>query len=350
MSLCPAVPARSRSFTAFSLVRGVDDVAAVDQGTAMLDLFGPAFDRDWVAARLKALAEAQVYVGTSSWKYEGWLGMLYDRANYENRGRFSKTRFEQECLHEYGQYFPSVCVDAGYYRFPDERYLEKLINQVPTNFKFTWKVTDEITLRRFPNLPRFGDRRGQLNPNFLNAELSNNSFIRLLEPYRGQIGSLIFEFAEFRPADFQGPDDFLAQLDRFLQALPSGWPYSVEIRTENFFTDEYLRVLAKHGVAHVLSQWSYMPEVSEQLKRPGIFTADFRVARFLLRRGRPYERAVQIFSPYRETREVNADARTTARRLVFDLPLNEGKPLFIYINNRLEGNALNTIWSIIRGD
>ncbi len=102
----------------------------------MLDLFGPAFDRDWMAARLKALAEAQVYVGTSSWKYEGWLGMLYDRTNYENRGRFSKTRFEQEGLNEYSQYFPSVCVDAGYYRFPDERYLEKLINQVPTNFKF----------------------------------------------------------------------------------------------------------------------------------------------------------------------------------------------------------------------
>src|SRR5258708_14818913 len=235
--------------------------------------------------------------------------MLYDRTNYENRGRFSKTRFDQECLNEYSQYFPSVCVDAGYYRFPDERYLEKLINKVPTTFKLNWKVTDAITLRRFPKLPRFGDGRGQLNPNFLNAELSYNSFIRLLEPYRGQIGSLIFEFAEFRPADFQGPDDFLAQLDRFLPALPSGWPYSVEIRTENFFTDEYLQVLAKHGAAHVLSQWSYMPEVSEQLKRPGIFTADFRVGRFLLRRGRPSATAVQMFMPSLDAPVANAEVR-----------------------------------------
>jgi hypothetical protein len=115
-------------------------------------------------------------------------------------------------------------------------------------------------------------------------------------------------------------------------------------------TDAYLEVLARHSVAHVLSQWSYMPEVSEQLKRPGISTADFRVARFLLRRGRPYERAVEIFSPYRETREVNDDARNAARRLVFDLPQEDGKPLFCYVNNRLEGNALNTIWSVIRGD
>jgi hypothetical protein len=93
-----------------------------------------------------------------------------------------------------------------------------------------------------------------------------------------------------------------------------------------------------------------MPEVSEQLKHPGIFTADFRVARFLLRRGRPYERAVQIFSPYAETREVNEDARSTARRLIFDLRPEEVKPLFLYVNNRLEGNALNTIWSVIHGD
>ena len=56
----------------------------------MLDLFA-VFDRDRMAARLKALAQAQIFIGTSSWKYEGWLGMLYDRANYENRSRFSKT-------------------------------------------------------------------------------------------------------------------------------------------------------------------------------------------------------------------------------------------------------------------
>lgn len=327
----------------------VDGAGPVVHRNTMLDLFA-AFDRDRMASRLKALAKAQIYVGTSSWKYEGWLGMLYDRANYENRSRFSKTRFEQECLNEYSQYFPSVCVDAGYYRFPDERYLEKLVGQVPPSFKFTWKVTDEITFLRFPKLLRFGDRRGQLNPNFLNAELFYNSFLRLLEPYREQIGSLIFEFAEFRPGDFKGVDEFLVQLDKFLQALPPGWPYSVEIRTEKFLTDAYLEVLAKHGVAHVLSQWAYMPEVSEQLKRRRIFTADFRVARFLLRRGRPYERAVQLFSPYRETREVNEDARSSARRLIFDLPQEDGKPLFCYVNNRLEGNALNTIWSVVHGD
>ena len=35
------------------------------------------FDRDGLAARLRALAEQRIYIGGSSWKYEGWLGQIY---------------------------------------------------------------------------------------------------------------------------------------------------------------------------------------------------------------------------------------------------------------------------------
>jgi hypothetical protein len=34
---------------------------------------------------------------------------------------------------------------------------------VPADFLFSFKVTDEITTRRFPKLPRFGERAGQQN-------------------------------------------------------------------------------------------------------------------------------------------------------------------------------------------
>jgi hypothetical protein len=42
-----------------------------------------------------ALAAKGVYVGTSSWKYEGWFGHLYTPARYEYRGKVAKTRFEK---------------------------------------------------------------------------------------------------------------------------------------------------------------------------------------------------------------------------------------------------------------
>ena len=48
--------------------------------------------------RLGELASRNIFVGTSSWKYEGWLGQLYSPERYEYSGKIAKTRFEAECL------------------------------------------------------------------------------------------------------------------------------------------------------------------------------------------------------------------------------------------------------------
>ncbi len=46
-----------------------------------------------LAPRLGALAGEGISFGTSSWKYEGWLGSIYDEARYRVRGRFSRKKF-----------------------------------------------------------------------------------------------------------------------------------------------------------------------------------------------------------------------------------------------------------------
>jgi uncharacterized protein YecE (DUF72 family) len=311
----------------------------------MLDLFSQGFDRETLASRIAALAEQNVYVGTSSWKYSGWLGTLYDRSRYEFRNRFSEKRFEDECLEEYSQFFKSVCVDAGYYRFPDERYLSKLTSQVPKDFRLSFKVTDTLTLRRFPKLPRFGAHQGEINPDFLRADIFLSQFLEPLTPFAATVGTLIFEFAEFRKTDLE-QDKFLSQLDGFLGDLPPTWQFGVEVRNRELLVPEYFAVLRKHGVAHVYNQWARMPSVERQLAVPGSLTTDFAVGRFLLRPGRGYEEAVAAFSPYDQTRDVSESARRAARRLIWDVPMQNGRPNFVYINNRLEGNALNTIWAI----
>ncbi|MCH7228765.1 hypothetical protein [Haloferula sp. A504] len=63
--------------------------------------------------QLAELARNGLFVGTSSWKYPGWLGQLYEEPRYLTRGRFSHARFERECLAEYAEVFPTVCVDAS---------------------------------------------------------------------------------------------------------------------------------------------------------------------------------------------------------------------------------------------
>jgi uncharacterized protein YecE (DUF72 family) len=42
-----------------------------------------------------------------------------------------------------------------YYDFPRHEYLHKLADAVPDDFRFGVKVTDEVTIKKFPNLGSF---------------------------------------------------------------------------------------------------------------------------------------------------------------------------------------------------
>ena len=82
------------------------------------------FPRHELATMARSLASNGVLVGTSSWKYEGWIGLLYTKERYLTRGKFSRTKFEQTCLAEYCEVFPTVCLDGAFYRFPTPQMLE----------------------------------------------------------------------------------------------------------------------------------------------------------------------------------------------------------------------------------
>ena len=75
-------------------------------------------------------------------------------------------------------------------------------------------------------------------------------------------------------------------------------------------------------------------------------TADFVVSRALLRRGRAYEDAVAMFAPYTEIKDPNPEARESLRVLI-DSARERKKMAFLFVNNRLEGNAPGTILSIV---
>lgn len=307
------------------------------------------FDRDALKHRLAAMAARNIFIGTSSWKYPGWKGLLYDEARYVYRGKFAESRFERLCLAEYAEVFKTVCVDAAYYKFPDHRYLEGLVAQVPPDFQFAFKVTDTITLKHFPNLPRHGVRAGQPNANFLNADLFASAFLGPCAAFKANVGLLMFEFSHFYPSDFERGRDFVAALDQFLSKLPPGWPYGVELRNRHFLHPDYFAMLAGHGVAHVFNSWADMPVVSEQMALPGSVTNPQLVgARFLLKPGRKYQEAVDLFTPYNRVQEPNPEARAAGAKLIADgVAAGPERKTLIYVNNRLEGNALETISAMV---
>ena len=275
--------------------------------------------------------------------------MIYDEQRYVYRGKFAESRFEKNCLSEYAETFKTVCVDAGYYRFPEPRYIQGMVSQVPDDFLFAFKVTDEITVKKFTNQPRYGARAGKPNENFLNADLFASAFVKPFEDFRQNVGLFIFEFSKFYPSDYEHGRDFIADLDRFLAGLPKGWPYGVEIRNKHFLKPEYFDTLKRHGVAHVFNSWTEMPPVGEQLALAGSVTnPEFAGARFLLKPGRKYQDAVDLFSPYEKIKEPYEEAHAAAAELIRQALLNQAiRKLFLYVNNRLEGNALLTIQALL---
>jgi uncharacterized protein YecE (DUF72 family) len=304
------------------------------------------FDRERLRSRLAALASENVYIGTSSWKYEGWIGQIYSRNRYLVRGRFSEKRFQAECLSEYAATFPIVCGDFSFYQFPAESYWQRLFGSAPAALKYAFKAPEEVTVKRFPAHPRYGPRAGEDNASFLNAELFQNAFLDLLKPYRERVAVVIFEFGSFAKQTYASVAEFLQELDPFLASLPPGFRYAVEIRNPDFLIHEYFQCLRDRRVAHALNAWTRMPPIGVQMRLAEAFTTDFTVARALLRQGRAYEQAVAQFSPYREVQDPNPEGRAALRGLIARAR-ERHEPSYIFVNNRFEGNAPQTIEAIL---
>src|SRR4029077_20348331 len=171
------------------------------------------------------------------------------------------------------------------------------------------------------------------------------AFLKPLEEIRAKVGVLMFEFSRFWPSDYEHGRAFVADLDAFLEHLPKGWPYAIEMRNRHWLREEYFQCLNRHGITHVFNSWDAMPSVTEQMAMPGSRTNPGLIAaRFLLKPGRRYEDAVKTFSPYNKVVESYDEARQAGLSLIVEGERFEPRrKTFVYVNNRLEGNALESI-------
>ena len=280
--------------------------------------------------------------GTSTWTYDGWFGDVY-RRHY--RGPQPAKRLE-----EYVRYplFRTVGIDSAFYDPPSEAELASYARALPPGFPCVSKVWDRITAKRLNQETPQPGLAGMRNPDFLNAQLFKDS---VLGPYsrvfRDHAGCFVFEFQAMRGKDLPDPLEWADQLDDFLTQLPRDFRYGVELRNSELLTPVHGDVLKRHGVAHVFNSWTEMPPIGEQLDLPWTFTADFTVARALLKPGRRYAEAVQQFQPYDRIREPQPSLRKGLERLAREA-LRRDSEAYILANNRAEGNAPGTIRAVAR--
>ncbi len=292
--------------------------------------------------QLQALAKRQIYIGTSSWKYPGWKGFVYLRP-YQSEKKFNET-----CLEEYAETFSTVGVDHTYYTWPTKKGFEKYLAQVPNHFRFGLKVTEKITVFRYPQISRYGKDAGQTNEHFLDATLFAERFLEPLRPFHQQIGPLMLEFSAFHPGMLESGADFVARLDRFFTELKAEHDFelAVELRNANWLKPAYFDCLARHGVSHVFNSWTKMPPLDEQREAAAPFDLPNFVSRILLQPGTKYQQAVEAFAPYNKICEAQPPLRQAAATLV-KRALGMGKPAYVFVNNRAEGSAPLTIAGIL---
>lgn len=298
--------------------------------------------RQRLVANLARLETQNIYVGTSSWKYEGWLGQVYSQERYVTRGKLSRKKFEENCIAEYAEVFPIVCGDFAFYQFPTDSFWHKLFSTASTRLRWAFKVPEEITVKQWPGHARYGVRAGLENENFLNATLFRRLFLDALAPYKSRVAALIFEFGTMSKKSMPDVAAFVTVLNRFLSELPEDWRYSVEIRNPEYLQSDYFQCLRSYNTAHVFNAWTRMPELGRQMAMEEAYTADFTVTRALLKYGRSYEQAVKSFEPYRSVQEENPATRDALKAILARAKRLQ-QPAFVFVNNRLEGNAPGTI-------
>jgi uncharacterized protein YecE (DUF72 family) len=301
------------------------------------------FSAEQIAPKLRELAKQNIYLGTSSWKYPGWIGQVYKRDYSGPRSAVNKKRFETECLAEYAEIFPTVCLDEAYWRFPNPESLAKYAKLVPDDFKFALKVTKFITERR--------DYQGKWNADFLQPALYTQQFWEPVKQALGdKLGPIIFEFSPFffdRSQDYS-PLQFIKDYHAFFSSIPKqGAELAIEIRDPKLLTiPKYFEGLKYHKLAHTFNEQTWMPELKEQLQVPGVFSTEFSVFRALVRPDVKHNEAVEEFEPYDRTQLELPELREGIAELV-KMILGMKRKLYGYVNNRTEGNAPNTISAVL---
>jgi uncharacterized protein YecE (DUF72 family) len=303
-----------------------------------------------MARQLGRLAGRQIYLGTSSWKYPGWLDQVYSPSRYTTRRGFSEKKFKEQCLTEYAEVFPTVCGDFAFYQFPSEQMWQGIFDQLPSDYRFSLKVCEDVTVLKFPNLPRYGQRAGQDNAHFMDADLVKRMLLDRIDRYREQLGVLIFEFGTIHGSEMSRPDVFAEELDKMLSHLPTDeFRFAVEVRNRAFVEKQsaYFNALRENRTAHCFNSWTRMPSVLDQMSNPEAFTAPHAVARFLLRPGRSYQDAVEAFQPYERMQDPYPEGQQALEDLIHQADSNADRSLFAFVNNRFEGSAIESIETIL---
>ena len=291
---------------------------------------------DRTIADIAARLSPHVRLGTSSWSFAGWAGLVYaDKQSDVNLSRHGLPAYAEHPL------LRTVGIDRTFYAPISEvnfRVYATQARAVSPAFRFLVKAPMLFTGPRL----RSDDGRWSDNDAFLNASLATAQFV--LPATRGlaeMCGPLVFQFPPLGPRFTRSPARFADALAEFLLALPvpSGAAfYAVEVRDPELLTDDYLAALCAGQATHCIAIHARMPSAVEQARYWREAGRAPLVVRWSLHSGLKYEEAKERYAPFNVLVDEDPEGRTQVARLVSEAA-REGQDAYVVVNNKAEGSA-----------
>ncbi len=329
-------------------------------GQNQLDLFGGAAAPEAPSSKavrgpvapaehppeLSTLARAlprRLHLGTSSWAYPGWAGLVYDRPH-------PQPRLSREGLAAYAKHplLRGVGVDRSYYAPPSAEEFAAYAAVVPADFRFLVKAHEACTIAIYPRHARYGALRGQTNARFLDPDYASEHVVGPTMAGLGdRAGPLLFQFSPTDVEALGGPRWFADRLQRFLAALPRGPLYAVELRNRELLTGAYSDALASCGACHCINVYPGMPGPLAQFERTRQDLAPAVVCRWMLHPHMNWEQAELAYAPFDRVVDADDDRRDELARMCLEAEALD-LPTHLIVNNNAEGCSPRTIDALAR--
>ena len=298
---------------------------------------------------LAAALPEHLHLGTSSWTYPGWGGLVWDKP-------YSESMLSRQGLAAYAKQplLRAVSIDRSFYRPLTPAQFERYAVQVPADFRFTVKAPSLVT----DALVRDEEGRGmKVNTAFLNPELAVQEFLQpALEGLGSKIGALVFQLSPLSAPLRERMPEVLARLEALLQALPAlkqvapDGVIAVEVRDPEFLTPAFVEILRAAGATYCLGLHPKLPPLEEQLPLLRALWPGPLVCRWNLHRlhgAYGYEEALNRYGDFNEIVDPDPETHALLAKVIRGTT-GAGHKAFVTISNQAEGCAPRTIRTLAR--
>lgn len=282
-------------------------------------------------------------IGTCSWKYDSWKGLIYDpEKNYE----------PYDYLKDYAEHYNTVEIDQWFWslfptgaKLPNAETVNIYSESVPDDFLFTVKAPNAITLtHHYAKQPSRHQRiANKPNDYFLDVDLLER-FLDILQPMDKKLGPVMFQFEYLNRQKMPSLEAFVDQLAEFLAHAPRGFEYAVEIRNPNYLKRAYFDFLTYAGISPVLLEGYYMPPISEVVDKFDVQSHNTLLIRLMGPDRREIEKLTgskwnRIAAPKDES--LKSIAQIVVKQT------EQKRQVVVNVNNHYEGCAVLTIDRLI---